>query len=92
MHHRQGYCSYGGDVGSRRRISKVGQGMIPNIHPNNSAWPLKMGTIGYSETSVRNRYITLLKIPKERNVITGGRILKSLSDISFLNIIVLFRQ
>jgi len=50
-----------------------------------------MGPIGCSETSVRNRYITLLKIPKERSVITGGRILKSLSDI-FLNIILLFTQ
>ena len=38
-------------------------------HSSLTAWPLNMGPIGCSETSVQNYHPTLRKIPKESNVI-----------------------
>jgi hypothetical protein len=46
------------------------------------SWPLKMGPIGYPETSVRNCHYSLRNIPQERSSnLLRGRSLKSRRDI-----------
>ena len=46
------------------------------------SWPLKMGPMGYPETSVRNCYYMLRNVPEERSLHTlrGGSLISRINE------------
>ena len=79
------------DVKQRRLVvtDVSGQPVCPIFKDQGTAWALKMGPLGYPETSVNSYQYTLLNISEEQRFhVHRGGILKSHNLICFRNCVV----